>query len=138
MDYFQLSLAGLGGYYVGLVVQHLTEINTPKRVDKRHAIHPVKNEEDALEKLKDAYSKMNITPREFIKFNKDSNLVQKIEKTNWIGKKKIVEEVNNYVTLLTLVNNPALKIKVFEDKDRKKPIYEGIEINNYFLSLPKN
>jgi hypothetical protein len=100
-----------------------------------YALHPVKDANDALKKIRDAYSGMNVSLQENAGFNEDGDLEQRIQTTDWLGKPKISKEVNNYVKLLKFMNISALRVKVYDSPFNKIPNPEGEAIHNYLSQL---
>jgi hypothetical protein len=90
------------------------------------AVYPVNNDAEALEKVKEAYSKNDLEKIDFIGFDKEGRLIQKIKKN---GKEK--SETNRIISLDKHVNTLFLKVRVFEDKEHKKAYYDGLKIHEY-------
>ena len=125
------------GYSIGMAIGQIIGKSSAKNPDETltYALHFVKDENDALKKIRDAYSKMNVPTPDFVGFDKDGDLVQRIQATSWEGKPKISEEINNYIKLLKFMNRNALQVKVYENTKNEKSYYEGMEIHKYFSQL---
>lgn len=138
--------SGIGSFVLGKITQPILNLlNPPIQItDKEYAIYPVKNEEDALKKLKGAYStysKVDITTQNSLEFNllgfdEGGGLVQELKETDKKGKTKITKVINHDVTLLRYANTSALKI-AFLSGETTQAFYNKMKINNYLSGLPK-
>ena len=109
---------GLGatcGYLIGSYAKHRHQEKIQDKVKsskEEYVLHFVKNEKDAIDKITQAYSSLGIQPPDSLAFEKNGDLVEKIETSGWFGRPKSTKEINKHITLLRYMDTDALQINI--------------------------
>ncbi len=99
----------------------------------RYSFFVYNSEEEVLNDIKEAYSKLYKEPPKIVGFNEnilgEKNLELIVEKKGFMGRIKEEKNFSRSITMDNFLNEQLVKIEVFDDK--MKPISENIMIARY-------
>lgn len=121
------------GYLAGVTTGIVSTGNKP--ISQRYALFVTKNENEALQQVKEAYTHLYERPPEIVSFNEEGDLVKRIQKTGMFGNVKTIEEVDESISLDNFLEEHLLKVKLYDnDMD---PISENIMLARYLIKKIK-